>query len=145
MISTGFVIGVGYQFFTKESNSILKYVCNCIYNISNVKFEDDKLMLKIYIYMKATTSRRVAAVAPYWDFYLTKKRIPHSDKTLTSSRFLIKPNWLSTTPAQKKPSIWKQQSLKSFQPYIYKAKICEFFIHHHNAYVCTIYFLIQLN
>jgi hypothetical protein len=51
MISTGFVIGVGYQFFTKESNSILKYVCNCIYNISNVKFEDDKLMLKIYIYI----------------------------------------------------------------------------------------------
>jgi len=24
--------------------------------------------------------------------YLTKKRIPHSDKTLTSVRFLIKPN-----------------------------------------------------
>lgn len=36
---------------------------------------------------------------------LTKKRIPHSDRTLTSVRFLINPSWLSTTPAKKKPSI----------------------------------------
>lgn len=38
----------------------------------------------------------------------TKNRIPHSERTLTSVRFLIKPNWLSTTPAKKKPSICTQ-------------------------------------
>lgn len=31
--------------------------------------------------------------------------MPHSERSLTSVRFLMRPNWLSTTPAQKKPRI----------------------------------------
>lgn len=37
---------------------------------------------------------------------VTRKRIPHSERSLTSVRFLMRPNWLSTTPAQKKPRIY---------------------------------------